>query len=96
MTKPKTIFLTPEYTPTRMNDATSVGTELRRIYRAVANGTLDPRIGTKLTYIAREVGQFVVLRELQERLTCLEEGRAYLPPEQRATLIEATAEESNE
>ena len=69
------------------------GTELRRIYRAVANGTLEPSIGTKLTYIAREVGQFVVLRELAERLECLEHGRAYLRPDQRAALIEGEATE---
>lgn|GEM_PF-2124716 len=53
------------------------------MYIQYRRGKIDNVMATKSTYILRELNQVMVVRELQERLLCLEEGRDYIPPEQR-------------
>ena len=68
---------------TPLETAFDIAAELRAVYIQYRRGKIDNVMATKSTYILRELNQVMVVRELQERLLCLEEGRPYMPPEQR-------------
>lgn len=71
------------YQPEDLSTADGISRELRKVYTDYRRGTIDGTMAGKATYILRELNQVQTVRELQERLVCMEEGRTYIPPEQR-------------
>ena len=71
------------YQPADLSTAFGIATVIRSVYRDYRRGIIDGVMAGKSTYILRELNQVQVVRELQERLVCLEDGRTYIPPERR-------------
>ncbi|MDB4498328.1 hypothetical protein N9251_03195 [Gammaproteobacteria bacterium] len=93
-------YTKPKYTAQGLLTADGIGRELRRIYHQYRRGDIDGVMAGKATYIIGELNKVVVVRELAERLQCLEEGRPYQPkqisediePDNQPATLEGTAE----
>jgi hypothetical protein len=97
-------FTNPNYKATHLLTADGIARELRRVYLQYRKGLVNGAMAGKSTYILQQLNQVVALKELQERLDCLEQGKVYVPshtggdtdPENEPALIEGTAQRMDE
>ena len=78
------------YRPEDLSTVDGISRELRRVYTDYRRGAIDGVMAGKSTYMLRELNNIMAVRELQERLVCLEDGRQYIPPGQRISGKQAT------
>lgn len=46
--------------------------EMSRVYRECRNGTIDPSVGTKLTFMLAQIGRLIETADLERRVEQLE------------------------
>ena len=66
-----------------LTNSEGILSELRSVYRDARRGIIRPEEATKLTYVLKIMSEVMTLREMEERLDCLEGGRPYIPRARR-------------
>ncbi len=65
-----------KYARAKLQTSSQIGNELASIYRSMKAGTLDPNLGTKLTYVLSTLVRIRVDESIETRLEALE-NRGY-------------------
>lgn len=69
----KAVMTIPRTPPLKLDSLRSIRDELGRVYRQARVGKLDTQDGTRLVYMLDKLRDLVIVIELEERLTALEE-----------------------